>query len=496
MQKFDVVIVGSGLGGLLCANILSKEGYRVCIVEKNHKLGGSLQTFGRKACFFNTGLNYTESLDEGQILNQYFRYFGLMDKLKLRRLDNDGFELISFNNGNYKFAMGHDHFADTLAKQFPHEREGLNKYVKTIRHICQSFPLYTLSDFQPNMYNNEYIGIGAVNYIRSVISDTRLQNVLAGNNMLYAGVENKTPLFVHSLINSSFIESAWRLVDGSHQLVNILADNIKQNGGTIFTNSEVKKFIFETDNLKYVQVDNEEQIEGRYFISNMHPEQTLAMLEPGKIKKAFLTRIKSLDDSMGMFTMYIVFKKEMFPYLNYNFYHFNQDNTWVAGEYNPEKWPQNYLLMTTANSKSEIYADGCSIITYMAYGEMAKWEHTSVENRGDDYQDYKRRKAEKLIDNVERQFPGIRSCIASYYTSTPLTWRDYTGTRAGSAYGVLKDFNRPMESFILPRTKIANLFLTGQNINIHGILGVTISSVLTCAELIDIKHLVNKIKNA
>jgi all-trans-retinol 13,14-reductase len=228
----------------------------------------------------------------------------------------------------------------------------------------------------------------------------------------------------------------------------------------------------------------------------MHPEQTLAMVEPGKIKKAFITRIKSLENSMGMFTMYIVFKKEMFPYLNYNFYHFNQDNTWVAGEYNIEKWPQNYLLMTTANSKSETYADGCSVITYMDYSEMAKWEHTSVENRGDDYQDYKRKKAEKLIDNVERQFPGFRSCIGSYYTSTPLTWRDYTGTRAGSAYGVLKDFNRPLESFILPRTKIANLFLTGQNINIHGILGVTISSVLTCAELIDIKHLVNKIKNA
>ncbi|NJK85775.1 MAG: NAD(P)-binding protein, partial [Bacteroidales bacterium] len=71
---YDVAIVGSGLGGLLCANILSREGYSVCLLEKNHKLGGSLQTFGRKACIFNTGLNYTESLDEGQVLNQYFRF--------------------------------------------------------------------------------------------------------------------------------------------------------------------------------------------------------------------------------------------------------------------------------------------------------------------------------------------------------------------------------------------------------------------------------------
>ena len=84
MADFDAVIIGGGLGGLLCGNILSKEGFNVCLVEKNHKLGGSLQTFGRKGCIFNTGLNYTESLDNGQVLNQYFRYFGLMDKLNLK----------------------------------------------------------------------------------------------------------------------------------------------------------------------------------------------------------------------------------------------------------------------------------------------------------------------------------------------------------------------------------------------------------------------------
>ncbi len=496
MRKFDVVVIGSGLGGLLCANILCKGGFSVCLIEKNHKLGGSLQTFGRRACFFNTGLNYTESLDDGQILNQYFRYFGLMDKLKLRRLDTDGFEVISFNDGVYKFAMGHDHFVDTLASHFPHEKEGLKEYVKGIRSVCKSLPLYTLSDFQPNIYNNPSIGIGAVNFIQSHISDYRLQNILAGNNMLYAGVENKTPLLVHALINSSFIDSAWRLIDGSHQLVDILADNIESYGGIIIKNSEAKKFIFEAGVLKYIEVSNGEHIESKYFISNVHPEKTLEMVEPGKIKKAFLARIKNLENTMGMFTVYIVFKKETFPYLNHNFYHFNQDNVWVAGQYSPEKWPQNYLLMTTATSTSVSYADCCSIITYMDYNELKQWEQTGVDNRGEAYVKFKKQKAEKLINVVEQQFPGIRSCIDAYYTSTPLTWRDYTGTRAGSAYGILKDFNRPMESFILPRTKISNLFFTGQNINIHGILGVTISSVLTCAELIDIKSLINKIRSA
>ena len=97
---------------------------------------------------------------------------------------------------------------------------------------------------------------------------------------------------------------------------------------------------------------------------------------------------------------------------------------------------------------------------------------------------------------MEREFPGITSCVEAYYSSTPLTWRDYTGTRAGSAFGLLKDFNKPMESMVLPRTKIPNLFLTGQNTNMHGILGVTISSVVTCGEIINLQHLVKQIRNA
>jgi len=220
------------------------------------------------------------------------------------------------------------------------------------------------------------------------------------------------------------------------------------------------------------------------------------MFESGILKKAYVSRIRGLEDTMGMFTLYLVFKKNTFPYFNHNFYHYDQDNVWIASDYQVNKWPQNYLLMNTATSRSDRYAESCSVITYMDYRELEKWENTFTGDRGDEYLAFKEKKAELLLDAVEKQFPGIRDCIEAYYTSTPLTWRDYTGTRCGSAYGILKDYNRPLESIILPRTKIPNLFLTGQNTNVHGILGVTISSVVTCGELIDTGYLVNKIRNA
>ena len=495
-MKFDVVIIGSGLGGLLCGNILSREGYNVCILEKNNKLGGSLQSFGRKGCIFNTGLNYTESLDEGQILNQYFRYFGLYNKLKLRKLDENGFDVISFSDGTYKLAMGHENYRDTLLQYFPNEKQGLTRYLKKIRNICSSISLYNLSDKPFNIFECESMSIGAADYIRSEISDYRMQNVIAGNSLMYAGHERKTPLLIHSLINNSFIESAWRIVDGSHLMINILADNITSNGGAIFRNAKAEKFITDNNSIRLVELTNGEQIEGKYFISNTHPEQLLSMIKSQKISSTFSYRISKLEDTIGMFTLYIVFKKNSFPYLNYNFYHYNQDNTWLVGDYDPSKWPQMYVLMCTATSKSDYYSESASVITYMEFDEMEPWKNTFTGKRGDNYLQFKKDKSELLLDELEKQFPGFRSCVNVYYSSTPLTWRDYTGTRAGSAFGLLKDYNRPMESIILSRTKIPNLVLTGQNTNMHGILGVTISSVITCGEILNIQHLIRQIRNA
>lgn len=494
--KYDVVIIGSGLGGLLCGNILSKEGFNVCVLEKNHKLGGSLQTFGRKAVFFNTGLNYTESLDNGQVLNQYFRYFGIIDKLKLRRLDSNGFDVISFNDEKYNLAMGKENFIETLLKSFPKEKEGLTNYIKTITDICSSISFYTFTEDRLNIFENNFLGKSASDFISSNISDQRLQNILAGTNLLYAGVKNKTPLFTLALINNSFIESAWRIEDGSHNMVKFLADNITANNGMILRNAKAEKFFFDGGKIKAVQLQTGEMIEASKFISNIHPSHILDMVEPSMIKPSFSARINGMEDTMGMFTLYLVFKKNKFPYLNYNFYHFNQDDVWIAGDYNKEKWPQNYVLLCTATSKSDKYAESASVITYMNFDELLKWEKTFTGKRGNDYLEFKKEKAELLLRNVEKQFPGIQESVEAYYTSTPLTWRDYTGTRAGSAYGVLKDYNRPLESVILPKTKIPNLYLTGQNVNLHGILGVTISSVITCAELIDIKYLIKKIKSA
>ena len=126
MEQFDVLIIGSGMGGLVCGAILSKEGYKVCVVEKNKQLGGCLQTYVRDRVIFDSGVHYLGGLEKGQNLYQIFKYLGLMDQLKLQKMDEDVFDKIVIDNDDkeYDYAQGYDNFISKLVADFPEEEKG------------------------------------------------------------------------------------------------------------------------------------------------------------------------------------------------------------------------------------------------------------------------------------------------------------------------------------------------------------------------------------
>ena len=124
VKTYDFIIVGSGIGGLVSANILAMEGYSVLVLEKNHQIGGNLQVFSRDQCIFDTGVHYIGGLDKGQNLHQIFKYLGIIDELNIHRLDDHGFDRIIFSDGReYKHAHGYECFIKSLLVDFPDELE-------------------------------------------------------------------------------------------------------------------------------------------------------------------------------------------------------------------------------------------------------------------------------------------------------------------------------------------------------------------------------------
>jgi all-trans-retinol 13,14-reductase len=120
----------------------------------------------------------------------------------------------------------------------------------------------------------------------------------------------------------------------------------------------------------------------------------------------------------------------------------------------------------------------------MQMADVEQWKGTRVGHRGDDYEAFKKQKAERLLKALELEFPGLRDNIADYYTSTPLTYLDYTGTEGGSMYGIAKDVSLGTACRVPHRTRVPNVLQTGQNINSHGILGVMVGTIVTCTEIL------------
>jgi len=502
-KEYDIVIIGSGMGGLVCADILGREGHKVCILEKNKQIGGCLQTYVRDKVIFDSGVHYLGGLGKGQNLYQVFKYLGIMDKLKLQKMDEDVFDKIIIENDDreYVYAQGYENFIQHLLRDFPNEEKALRQYCDKIKEVCSKFPLYNLRSGGDINEKTSVLEIDAEAYIASVTGDKKLQAVLAGNNTLYAGIGGKTPLYVHAMILNSYIESSWKCVDGGSAIGKYMAQNIRQHGGVIHRNTEVKKIVVEEGKVSSVELMDGSHVYGKYFISNMHPVQTLDMTETDIIKPAYRTRVKNLENSVSSFIINIVLKKEHFKYLKHNYYYHKEGQVWNMTDYTKENWPLGYAVFFSASSKSDTYAESMTILAYMKFDEVKQWGGTfntvsSEEDRGNEYEEFKKRKAELLIDLVEEKFPGLKDAIKSYYTATPLSYRDYIGNDDGSMYGIAKDYRNPLKTFISPRTKIPNLYLTGQNLNLHGVLGAAMSGLVTCTAFMGNESVIEKIRNA
>ena len=417
-------------------------------------------------------------------------------------MDEDGFDIISFDDdeNEYPHAQGYDNFVDQLGTFFPDEKENIEKYCDKIKVICESFPLYNLQ--WEGKYDNEILALNAKETIDAFTENEKLKAVLAGSNFLYAGIPDKSPFYVHALSVNSYIQSSWRCINGGSQITKQLLKQLKKYGGEFYKYKEVVKFNVEENKVTSVEMKDGTQVSASYFISNIEPKTTLKMVGEEHFRKSFFSRVQSLEGVISAFSLYIVFKPETFKYINHNHYHFKKSSeVWTCHEYDEESWPKAFMASMNASKKQEEWAEGMTFITYMKYEDVAPWVDTfnttaEESDRGESYEEFKARKVEKFLKEIETKFPGIKDCIKSIHTSTPLSYRDYIGGSNGNMYGYVKDASNPMKTLIPSKTKLDNLYLTGQSINMHGVLGVTIGAVVTCSEIVGKEYLVTKINQA
>lgn len=477
-MRYDIVIIGSGFGGLVCAHLLAKAGKRVLVLERQLQPGGCIQSYQRKGQSFDTGLHYIGGLGEGQTLNRIFSHLGLM-RLPWHRLDPKGFDMVTIGKETFAFAEGFDQFVDNLATRFPQEKEALRQYVQTLQQVeavaFGSNDAYRL------------FGISAYDYLTSTFKDPLLVNVLSGSALKMELRQASLPLFTFAHGNSSFIQSSWRLKGDGNLIVRSLIDDIRSFGGEVICQAEVNELVEKDGRITAARCINGETYEGDIFISDIYPALTFAMVkDSGVLRKLFRRRMSSMENTFGFFTASLVLKPDMLPYFNHNKFVYRQPNVWTFYE---EPGVVGGLMISCRVPENGEYATQIDLLTPMPWHVCEPWADTLIGHRGADYLALKARYTDECISLAETVIPGLREMVSQIYTSTPLTYRDYTLTPNGSAYGVRRDCQNLVITMLSPRTPIPNLLLTGQNLMLHGLEGVSMTALLTCSEILGTEYI-------
>ena len=488
-----VIIIGSGLGGLSCGVILARYGYEVTVLEQGAQVGGCLQCFTRRGGKFETGMHFIGSASEGQTLDRLLNFIEVKPDITLSQLDPTGYDVVSLCGQHFRFANGREAFIEQMSQYFPHQRDALVNYYNLVDKVASASSLHSLNNVETDAAVNMEFQMRTINeVIDATVSDPLLAKVLVGNLPLYAAEKDKTPFSTHAFIMDFYNQSAYRIVGGSDQVADSLVRTMSRYGGRVLTRSKATKIVCDDTHATGVEFEGftvdglrlTEFLEADIVISDAHPMRTMELLDTNLIRPAFRKRINSIPQTVGGFSVYLHFKEQTVPYLNSNFYGYLQDSPWGCELYDEASWPKGYLYMHLCHEPQPKFAKTGVILSYMQMEDVMKWKGTRVGHRGEDYEAFKHEKAERLLDALEMEFPGLRSQIAEYYTSTPLTYEDYTGTEGGSMYGIAKDVSLGAACRVPHRTRVPNVLQTGQNINSHGILGVLVGTIVTCTEIV------------
>lgn len=468
MKKYDVIIVGSGLGGLECGITMCRRGKSVLILERQWQPGGCMQSFRREGCSLDTGLHYVGGLDEGQPLHDAFMEYGLLD-LPWQRLDPAGFDEITILGKTYRFRQGYRNFVDALAADFPAEREGLEKYVEMLQ----------TADEQWMQQTNAY------DYLQSIIHDPLLISVISGASLKMELRRKTLPLFTFAHGNGSFIESSWRLKGEGNTLVSHLVRQFEALGGEIVCKADVAELIETDGKITHARCTDGTTYHADTFISDVHPAVTLGLVKDSKrIKRIFRTRIQSLSNTCGMFTLQMKLRQGSLPYFNHNKFVYATTDLWNGIAVSPERPDvKGILISCPVPADGSGNANVVDILTPMKWRYVEQWADKTPGRRGEDYVEMKRDISHQCLALAESVLPGLSGLVEKSYTSTPLTYYTYNNSPGGSAYGIRKDYSNPLGTILSPKTPIPNLFLTGQSLMLHGLHGVTMTAKLTCDEI-------------
>ncbi len=470
----DVLIIGSGVGGLTAGIILSKLNHRVTVVERNPLPGGLMRSYVRSGIECPVGVHYMGSLDKGQPLRRLWDYIGVTPLIPVERMGVNGvIDRYIFDEFSFDLPEGIDAFEDNLRRAFPLEYSQIITIMGDLRQISRSLSsLDMLMSPEMNLLSPENFESMGERLLRMGCS-TRLFSVLSVPSTLIGVDLRECPAFYYHMTLASYLLSSWRLACSGSQMADAFVSRLKSQGGDVVTGDGVERILVDSGRVKGVVLQSGRVLEAAVVIAAVHPEILIGMLPRDALRPAYVERVKQLENTKGLFSVNLAIDADAHESLSYNIYqlHSEKDGTLSRG------------IFHQVRNSGQPGVNILSMITMSGIDEWRKWKGTTSGWRGRDYAEAKEEKARILIDEASKLFGHFRGMkILDIYT--PLTIRDQVNSPDGSAYGIMRSTRQLMKTASLRRTSIGGLFLAGQNSLAPGIMGTMLGSFQTVRQVI------------
>jgi all-trans-retinol 13,14-reductase len=498
-RRIDIIVIGSGIGGLTAAAALAKRGRRVLVLEQHTQLGGLTQVFHRHGYSFATGVHYIGGVgDQPGPEGMFGRLLRLLSDGRLRFSSvGSPYDIVRLPGMEFPIEAPFEAFRARLVATFPDETASIDQFFrdcqaagKTSQMLFQARGMPTpLAAILRFLYAKrirralDTMVAGAVRHIR----DRRLAAILAARWGDHGMTPDRAPLAIHALVTGSYFSGAYYPAGGPATFATSLGETITGAGGMLRTRTAVSGIRVANGRVAGVRLEDGETIDAPIVISAMGAQNTAAAL-PDYVAPKWRATIGSLKPSVTYVTLYLGFRGDIRLHgaTAANVWVYESDDIGAVWE-RPGVEDAPSMFVSFPSVKNSDHADPehhtAEVVVICRWEPFAPWAASQPHHRPAEYQALKARMAERLLAQFRRHFPPLAPLVDFHELSTPLSQAAFVGADHGAMYGLEMSPERLRDPALRIRTPVPGLLLAGQDVASMGVPGALIGGFMAAATI-------------
>lgn len=503
-ERYDAIIIGSGVGGLSAAAVLAEYGRRVLVLERHFQLGGLTHTFQRKSWHWDVGLVYVGDMEPGNKFFHAYRYL-TGNRCPWNQLPHV-YDHYCFPDFQVDVPSSPGEHEEHLKSLFPEEHAAIERYFadfaifrKYVEYLFLPRALprpvsYVLKPLLQRPFR-KIPDQTLEGYLRQLGCSEKLSAAIAAPWGDYGMVPAEASLYQHWMAVGGFCLGA-RYPKGSPKVIaRGFGQFIEERGGTLRAKAGVRSILLDPSGKRAegVELESGELLRAKVVISAIGARATFTKLLPEEhVPPNMKTLLTDYENSISSVSVYAGLNDDpsQIPGIdgsNYWFYSstsFPRKKADVTIKSNADGLSLDTVLLSFPSLKDgEAEAHTLEATAFVSSDFFSKWEGTQFGNRPDHYRAMKAQLGEALLRPVLKRFPQLEKMIAYTEVSTPLTSQHYTGHPQGAAYGLASPPKRYTDDRLRPQTAIKGLLLAGVDVGSPGIQGALTGGLL-CASAV------------